>query len=61
MDDSQYETPPVKKQNFFPFSTRRCLILQKDVNNDDNDKIEKKIGAAGIFCMDQSYFTFLFR
>ena len=24
-------------------------------------KIEKKIGAAGSFCMDQSYFRFLFR
>ena len=24
-------------------------------------KIEKKIGAAGNFCMDQSYFRFLFR
>ena len=24
-------------------------------------KIEKKIGAAGSFCMDQSYFSFLFR
>ena len=23
--------------------------------------IEKKIGAAGSFCMDQSYFRFLFR
>ena len=57
--ESQHETPLVKEQ-FFPFFHEKMLNLAGR-RKKRCVKIEKKIGTAGSFCMDQSYFRFLFR
>ena len=57
--ESQHETPLVKVQ-FFPFFHEKMLNLAGR-RKKRCVKIEKKIGAAGSFCMDQAYFRFLFQ
>ena len=57
--ESQDETPPIK-EHFFPIFHEKMLNLAGR-RKKRCAKIEKKIGAAGSFCMDQSYFRFLFR
>ena len=48
------------KSKFFSLSPREDAYFAKR-RKKRCVKIEKKIGAAGTFCMDQSYFRFLFR
>ena len=57
--ESQHETPLVKEQIFFPCFHEKMLNLAER-RKKRCVKIERKIGAAGSFCMDQSYFRFLF-
>ena len=54
-----YEPPPVKELIFFPFPHKMMLNLAER-SKKRCVEIEKKIGAAGSCCMDQSYFRFLF-
>ena len=53
-------TPLVKEPILFPFLHQKLLNLAER-RKKRCVKIEKKIGAAGSFCMDQSFFRCLFR
>ena len=55
-----YETPLVKELLVFLFLHKKMLNLVER-NKKQCVEIEETFRAAGSYCMDQSYFRFLFR